>query len=360
MAPLKVVRLRLLLPALLSLMMLFAAGLAGTNSAWAVTEKELQQARAERTSLQKRLNAAVSSYEASRDRYEQTQIQLAQSQRRLEEAEQELTLVQRSLTLRAVTTYKQGRVSFLSVLLEAESPSEFLRRVILLEKASASDSAVLLRAARARAEISDTRVILERQRAEHRSVVKQLQSLTSDLSQQFEAAGALESRLLAQKEEEERRRREAEARRRRAAQVARRASIAPGNFHCPIDGPHSFTDTWGDARSGGRRHQGVDIYAAHGARVVSVVDGTILRMIRSSLGGISLYVRGSDGSEYFYAHLAGYASITEGQRVSGGQLVAYNGNSGNARGGPAHVHFEIHPSGGAAINPYPTVRAACG
>lgn len=329
-------------------------------SARAVTEKELQQARAERAALQNKLNSAVSSYEASLARYEETQIRLAQSQRRLGQAEQELRAVQASLAQRAIATYKQGQVSLISVLLDAETPAEFLRRVVFLEKASASDSAVLLRAARARAEINDTRETLARQKAEQQTVTKRLQTLTSELAGQFDAAAALETKLVAQKAEEERRRREAEARRRRAAQVARRASFSPGNFHCPIDGPNSFTDSWGAPRSGGRRHQGVDIYASHGARVVSVVEGTILRMSRSSLGGISLYLRGGDGSEYFYAHLAGYASISPGQRVSAGQLVAYNGNSGNARGGPAHLHFEIHPGGGAAINPYPTVRAACG
>ena len=108
-----------------------------------------------------------------------------------------------------------------------------------------------------------------------------------------------------------------------------------------MDAPHSFRDSWGEPRSGGRRHQGVDIYAAHGAPVAAVVDGVILRMNRSSLGGIGLYLRGNDGNQYYYAHLAGYAQISAGQAVSGGTHIAYVGNTGNARGGPPHLHFEI-------------------
>ncbi|MGH2768731.1 MAG: M23 family metallopeptidase, partial [Actinomycetota bacterium] len=65
-------------------------------------------------------------------------------------------------------------------------------------------------------------------------------------------------------------------------------------------------------------------------------------------------------SEYFYAHLKGYGSISAGQRVPAGAHIAFVGNSGNARRGPNHLHFEIHPRGGPAINPYPIVRAACG
>ena len=334
--------------------------LAGSPAEGAVSEKELNEAREQRAALQRKVNAAVTSYEASLAKYEETQIQLARSQHQLETAEQELRSVQGILSGRAVNIYKQGRIGLVSVLLEAANTGEFFRRVVLLEKASANDSATLLRLERVKAEVTESKEDLSTRRAEQQATTKQLQALTSQLTSQFKEASDLEAKLVSQKAEEDRLRRQAEERRRRAAQVARRSSFAPGNFHCPIDGPNSFTDTWGAPRSGGRRHQGVDIYAAHGARVVSVVDGTILRMSQSSLGGISLYLRGGDGTEYFYTHLAGYASISPGQRVSGGQLVAYNGNSGNARGGPAHLHFEIHPGGGAAINPYPTTKAACG
>ncbi len=128
---------------------------------------------------------------------------------------------------------------------------------------------------------------------------------------------------------------------------------------CPVSKPFSFVDSWGAARSGGRAHKGVDIMNPMRNKVHAIVDGVISRQSTSSLGGISLYLRGDDGNEYYYAHLDGYASRT-GQRVKAGELIAYNGQTGNARWTAPHVHFELHPGGGAAINPYPITKAACG
>ncbi len=128
---------------------------------------------------------------------------------------------------------------------------------------------------------------------------------------------------------------------------------------CPVKGPVSFTDTYGAFRSGGRRHQGVDMFAAMGTPVVAIIDGTMLRRETSSLGGMSVYLKGGDGTEYFYTHLSRYSEVTAGQQVKAGTILGYVGDSGNAAGGPPHLHFEVR-SGGVPINPTPTARAACG
>jgi peptidoglycan LD-endopeptidase LytH len=128
---------------------------------------------------------------------------------------------------------------------------------------------------------------------------------------------------------------------------------------CPVSKPFSFVDSWGAPRSGGRAHKGTDIMNPMGNRVHAIVDGVVSRQTYSSLGGMSLYLRGDDGNEYYYAHLSKYASRT-GQRVKAGELIAYNGATGNAAWSGPHVHFEVHPGAGAPVNPYPYVKAACG
>jgi murein DD-endopeptidase MepM/ murein hydrolase activator NlpD len=133
-------------------------------------------------------------------------------------------------------------------------------------------------------------------------------------------------------------------------------AVPIAGYVCPVRGRTSFTDTWGDARSG-HRHQGTDVMAAYGAPVVAVISGTI-ETAYSSSGGISLYLRGTDGNEYFYAHNSRNTAST-GQHVVTGEVIAYVGTSGNAPSNAPHVHFERHPGGGAPVNPYPWLRRIC-
>ncbi|MBW3591588.1 MAG: M23 family metallopeptidase, partial [Actinobacteria bacterium] len=131
-------------------------------------------------------------------------------------------------------------------------------------------------------------------------------------------------------------------------------------LYCPVDGPVSFTDTFGAPRSGGRSHQGVDMFAARGTPVAAITDGTITRRSSSTLGGLYIYFKGSNGTEYFYTHLQGFSDAPVGGQIKGGTHIGYVGNTGNARGTPPHVHFEVAPAGSGTINPTPTARRACG
>jgi murein DD-endopeptidase MepM/ murein hydrolase activator NlpD len=125
-----------------------------------------------------------------------------------------------------------------------------------------------------------------------------------------------------------------------------------------LERPYSYIDSWGAARSGGRSHQGTDVMAPFGARVFAFVNGVVSRESTSTNGGIQLYLQGDNGIEYFYAHLSRYA-VSTGTRVRAGQLVAYNGQTGNARYTAPHTHFEVH-IGGSPVNPYPHLKPVCG
>jgi murein DD-endopeptidase MepM/ murein hydrolase activator NlpD len=122
---------------------------------------------------------------------------------------------------------------------------------------------------------------------------------------------------------------------------------------CPMPGS-AYGDSWGAPRSGGRRHEGVDMLAPTGTPIFAVVSGSV-RFSQNRLGGNAVSLVGDNGNRYYYAHLSRYEGSS--RRVTQGELIGYNGDTGNATGVP-HLHFEVHPGGGLAVNPTPSVRAA--
>ena len=131
--------------------------------------------------------------------------------------------------------------------------------------------------------------------------------------------------------------------------------LAGAGWPCPIAGISAFADTWGQARSGGRTHQGVDMIAARGTPIVAVVDGFAQSKV-NTLGGNTISLSGADGNRYYYAHLDSWAALGQ---VTVGTVIGYVGDTGNAKFSTPHLHFEIHPGGGPAVNPYATVRNHC-
>lgn len=130
----------------------------------------------------------------------------------------------------------------------------------------------------------------------------------------------------------------------------------------PAQGPCWFADTWQAPRGGGRRHEGVDLIAKSGQYVYAVQDGRLTKQTLDrpgSLSGNAWWLTAADGTYFFYAHLSAFApGLTVGSTVVAGQIIGFVGRTGNA-GGP-HLHFEIHPRGGAAVNPTAAVKAIDG
>jgi peptidoglycan hydrolase-like protein with peptidoglycan-binding domain len=130
----------------------------------------------------------------------------------------------------------------------------------------------------------------------------------------------------------------------------------------PVQGKCFFGDTWHVPRGGGRLHEGVDIGAAEGKYVYAAGDGRITKQYlvgTNQLTGNGLIVRMADGTYFFYAHLLDFApGIGLGTPVRAGQIIGYVGSTGNSA--IPHLHFEVHPHGGAAVNPYPLVKAING
>lgn len=113
-----------------------------------------------------------------------------------------------------------------------------------------------------------------------------------------------------------------------------------------------IVNSWGNPRTGGRRHEGIDIFAPKDTPVRSTTRGLVTRVGTNRLGGRTVWILGPGLERHYYAHLNRYADIREGDLVAAGDIIGFTGDTGNARGGPAHLHYGIYARGGAQ-NPYP-------
>jgi hypothetical protein len=139
-----------------------------------------------------------------------------------------------------------------------------------------------------------------------------------------------------------------------AAEPAPAAVFGDSSWFCPVAGLNAFGDTWGAPRPGGRKHEGVDMMSPSGTPIVAVVAG-VVKFSTSERGGNLASLNGVDGHRYFYGHLSAWEGTS--RSVSAGEVIGYVGKTGQTDAN--HLHFEIHPNGGGAVNPYPTVRQAC-
>ena len=125
----------------------------------------------------------------------------------------------------------------------------------------------------------------------------------------------------------------------------------------PTRRPTRFIDSWGRPRSAGRHHEGIDIFAPKDTPIVSTTRGIVTRVGTNRLGGQVVWILGPGLERHYYAHLDRYGAFRAGDRVQAGDVIGFAGNTGNARGGPVHLHYGIYRSG-AAQNPYPRLASA--
>lgn len=328
-------------------------------------------------SLQKELDRLAADYGKVETQLAQTEAKQASLTKEQEKAQATIDAKSAALRSRAGYMYKSGgATTMLGQLLTSADFGEFVKRIHYMGVLGGDDAELMeeLTVAQARSnEVAD----------ELRATEARQSRLAKNLDSQKDA---VQGRLAEAKRQEEQKRKAAEEALRtqklnaqRRAQLEATAKGAPkvsavaapltgsprlssagrfSKFTLPVT-PAGFANTWGAPRSGGRSHQGTDVMSPCGAPVIAVTDGSIQRLASSGAGGTSLYLRASNGDVFFYAHLRGYApGMGAGKPVSAGQVIGVNGNSGNASGGPCHVHFEWHPSGGRPVNPYPLLASA--
>jgi murein DD-endopeptidase MepM/ murein hydrolase activator NlpD len=296
-----------------------------------------------------RANAAAAALAGAQTRLATLERDLASVEARRQEMADRVSALRTALRDSALNQFMQGGGPGASLVVD---PSDALAKV----RARALRSIVAADSVDA---IDEFRVAAEELEAEERRLASLRSSAADALAayRKQQAATAAELRRLVAIDKE--RAAAAAAARRSAARPpapGSPAAIGSGSWICPVQGPRAFSDDYGDPRAGGRRHAGNDILAPRGTPVVAPVAGTARRH-DNRLGGRSFYLHGADGTTYYGAHLDSYTDNYGS--VAAGTVLGYVGNSGDASGGPTHLHFEIHPGGGRDINPYPTLRRYC-
>jgi peptidoglycan LD-endopeptidase LytH len=372
-------RAQTLLPRSGLLAVLCAVVVAAVTLSWpaavpaSAADPRLERAQQERQEMQQRLGQVLERLEEAQARLSESEAQLAELQA-LEAAHgEQASQANSAMAQRIRSVYKHGSPDPTLAVLTLQSPDEALEHMRLLgllavrsradmESATAAQIRTHVAAgevAKVGEEVRAHRDAVEAARAEAAALLAEAEQAEQPVRATIAAEEAARQRAAREAAERAARQRAAQQRPSRALPAASGAPVT-GSVACPIGTPRSYSDTYGAPRSGGRSHKGTDIMAPRGTPIYAYENGSITRLSSSRLGGISLYLRGDSGNVYYYAHLQGYvAGLSAGQRVSVGQHIAFNGDTGNARGIP-HLHFEVMPGGGGNVNPYPYVRRACG
>ncbi len=372
----------------------------------------LEQAEAELVSARGQVALAEEALVEAEDERDLAQLEHEAAVSLLERTEGQLAEAESKLTTQLVESFKYGSAGaqhgamMLEVLRRAQDPNSFsvgmkqlqmviddqdatVKEVFALrdERSELADDAALARreASQAAADAQATLAKVEELQAEAERIAadieadrrRQAQVIASLEQSESELEGTLQR---VSQRESELRAEFREARDREAAErAAQQAAAGGGNGYpgagggpfiegmvCPVQGAvagRDFINDWGFPRSGGRWHQGNDLFANRGRPVVAVHDATVTSWnppsSQTRLGGITVTYETADGSRWYNAHLDSIADgVTPGASVSRGQVIGTVGNTGNARTTPPHLHIGRR-YGGSPVNPYPTISQVC-
>lgn len=322
---------------------LLLAALTPTFMGSASGAESIADLKARMAAVQARLDNATLEIERLEDTMEHADHRVHQIEQRIKELEKRDAKLEGQVVERAKVLYMSGRGDVLEVLFGSRSISELSDATEMLSQLNLDDSGVFIDLARSRAEMvrlqdeligerRELRESYETLKEEHKKQQALFDSIATDYESLMDRATPSSP----------------------SAPSAARIRGTGGMF-CPVAGPTSFVDSWGAPRSG-HTHQGVDMMGSYGTPLVAIVSGTITYAAYDGSGGNMIFLSGDDGNQYWYMH--NQQNFVTGGRVGAGQTIASLGDTGNARGTP-HLHFEYHPGGGSAVNPYPLVASLC-
>ncbi|MGP2435817.1 M23 family metallopeptidase [Streptomyces sp. JW3] len=193
------------------------------------------------------------------------------------------------------------------------------------------------------ASAADTQVV--KPSAANNKLDTQLASLTAGADDFADRASRTQERIDLKAEQ-------AAEKRRAAEEAARKERLRP-KFALPVE-QHGLSAYYGQAGINWMSvHSGIDFPVSYGTTVMAATDGTVRTQYNSAYGNMMI-VTAKDGTETWYCHLSSY-QVSSGTTVKAGDPIAYSGNSGNSTG--PHLHFEVRPSGGSAIDPLAWLRS---
>jgi murein DD-endopeptidase MepM/ murein hydrolase activator NlpD len=334
----------------------FFVGIAAILPVNADTASELKAARNRVTAVQSDLDRLAAAYSAAQTRYAETQVRLETARARLLRTKARMERIKTALSARARFIYESGGATTLELLLSSGSFTQFSERTEFLGQLAQSDSDLIIQAQVASEQLrryqGDLTNLSVEQAGQIRTLSAQQAAIASKLAEAQSAVAELQRKLEAE-----------------AAAAARTLAVSTGSSGagighgalqaCPVGQPRAFSDDFGAPRPGGRTHQGIDLLAPLGTPVYAAQSGRFEQNY-NSLGGTSALVYADNGDFTYYAHMSSYAGVPSGAHVAAGAMIGHVGNSGDASGGPYHLHFEYHPGGGGAVDPYLLLRAACG
>jgi murein DD-endopeptidase MepM/ murein hydrolase activator NlpD len=329
------------------LALVLAAGVLAATPAFADTKHELDTARQQLAAAQSRLAQATAVWQSAEARLFQLRDDIAQTRTRIGQREATIQRLQQRLQRRAVTAFEAGPASTIDLLLSSGSFTEFSDRMEFLGSVAQGDSDLVV-------ETETEREALERDRADLASSIEKQSAETQRYEQARAAIAAETAKLNSVVADLAARYRKEQQAVQAITQVLGQSSNVGGAIQrCPVAGPNSFVDSFGWPRPGGRTHQGIDLISPYGTPVVAVQPGRAVAT-PNTLGGNAVIVYGSGGDWTYYAHLSSYGTLGS---VSVGTVIGHVGSTGDTN--VNHLHFEYHPGGGAAVDPYQMLLQVC-
>jgi len=337
---------RTMLRSFLALTLALCVGQVAASPTLADTKSQLEDAKQQLADAQTQLDRATAAWQQAISELAQTKAQITATRSAIQQLRGRVDALEQRLQRRAVDAFENGPASTIDVLLSSGSFTEFSDRLEFLGSIAQSDSDLVTEKQVAEEE-------LQRSEEDLATLSQKQADDAARLHQEEQAAAAAAAAAQRKYDEVVRQYRQELAAQRQLGLIGQDPHPGAAVAVCPVAGPNSFVDSFGWPRSGGRTHEGIDLIAAYGTPIVAVQPGNAVRT-PNTLGGNAVVVYGPGGDWTYYAHMSSYGA--SGQ-VSVGTTIGYVGSTGDTS--VNHLHFEYHPGGGAAVDPYQALLAVC-